>query len=140
MVRGPAQRVKRETSHKVSACLALMACAGCFAEPVAKPSLTVADAIQTTRFMTTPRALDPRSSGVVLSPDGKRYVVMLIRGDVQRGGNWVEFLAGSVETFARASEPPGRVAQLFLTSLGESGPGPGVPGLTYPGGNVPRWL
>ena len=102
MIRGPAQRAKRETSHKVCAFVALTACVSCFAEPAAKPPLTVTDAIETTRFMTTPRALDPRSSGVVISPDGKRYVVMLIRGDVKRNGNRVEFLAGSVETFEKA--------------------------------------
>lgn len=139
-IRGPAQRVKRETSRKAGAFLSLMACACCFAEPAAKPPLTVADAIGTARFMVTPRAADPRGSGVVLSPDGKRYVVMLIRGDVKRNGNWVELWTGGVESFEQASQPPRRVAQLFLSSLGEPGPGPSLASLTQPGTNVPRWL
>ena len=51
-----------------------------FGEPAARP-LTVADAIETTRCMQSARGEDPRGAGVFVSPDGKRYVIVLIRGD-----------------------------------------------------------
>jgi hypothetical protein len=56
-------------------------------EPVARP-LTVADAIETTRFMRSARGQESRGDGVFVSPDGKRYVIMLIRDDLKRRCNW----------------------------------------------------
>lgn len=141
MIRGPVRRAERYVPGAVCAVFALMICTSrSLAEPAAKPPLTVSDAIQTTRFMSDRRGPDPRTDGVMLSPDGKRYVVMLVRGDLSRGGNWVEFLAGGVENFEQASQPPRRIAQLFLSSLGESDPVLGVPALTWPRRNPPRWL
>lgn len=73
--------------------------------------LTVVDAIETTRLM-----LDRDRNSVFVSPDGQRYVVMLITGDVAQDGVWVVLMTGWLDSrgFAR----PVSVARLFTRGLG----------------------
>jgi len=108
-----------------------------FGGPAVKP-LTVADAIETTRFMQSARGQDPRGDGVFVSPDRQRYVIMLIRGDLKRRCNWVEILAGRLDSLEHAE--PKRVALLSTDSLGSPDPTFSVPAVTWPGFNPPVWL
>jgi hypothetical protein len=114
-----------------------------------KERLTVQDEIETTRAMTDlgvwNRAalkgsvqISGRRS-VFVSPNGKRYVVMLVTGDVQANGNWVTLLAGettSIEAAARTRV----VTRLFTPALGTDHGPPAPAELTLPGENPPLWL
>ncbi len=94
-------------------------------EPASKRALSVADAIQTARVMSAPptaggsTAILAKSIGqdVFISPDGKRYVVLLVRSDLQRNGNWIEILSGSLTSFASARRPE-VIGRLLMSSLG----------------------
>lgn len=90
--------------------------------------LTVARALESTRAMT-----DWQSQPVFISPDGRRYVLMLIRGDIARDGVAVSLIAGRTDSLASAvrSEP---VARLFTRAWASSA------SLTLPGSNFPVWL
>jgi dienelactone hydrolase len=121
----------------------LMASTASHGELTAKQPLTVADAIETTRFMQSARGAeaDPRSDGVFVSPDRHRYAVMLIRGDLKRAegaGNWVEILVGRLDSLDGAK--PRLVARLFTQSWGTSDPVFGVPAVTWPRQNPLVWL
>lgn len=86
----------------------------------AKRPLTVADAIETTRIMPDPSAFlagPGARSGVLTSPSGTRYVVFLVRGDLDNNGNWLEVLTGRLDAHAAACRP--RIAaKLVMSSLG----------------------
>lgn len=113
----------------------------------AKRPLTVADAIETTRVLGTPSTWTMSADGefrnvpgppAVVSPDGKRYAVVTVRGDLSRNGNWLEVWSaglGSLDPAARL-EP---VARLFTTSLG-SASGTDTTSLTLAHFNPVRWL
>jgi dipeptidyl aminopeptidase/acylaminoacyl peptidase len=81
--------------------------------------LTVTRALETVRIMNNPGATSPVNpdGAVSVSPDGQRYLVRLVRGDVERNGVWMEMLTGRLDSFegARAPTP---VARLFTTGLG----------------------
>ncbi len=131
----------RKVSASVGLHLALALIAGAslgyVREAAAKP-LTVADAIETTGFMRSSNGLRSHGAGVFVSPDGQRYVVMLIRGDLKCNCNHVELLAGSLDTLEHTQ--PKRVALLSTNSLGSSDPEIELPQLTLPGRNPPVWL
>jgi dipeptidyl aminopeptidase/acylaminoacyl peptidase len=76
--------------------------------------LTLKDVIEYTRVLQGPRN-DPE----LISPDGKRYLVVLERGDVARNGSWVELLSGSTASLDAASNGS-VVARLFSTSTAEA--------------------
>lgn len=110
--------------------------------------LTVADAIDTARFMEDSETwVDPRRKAgmpgryVHVSPDGNRYVLMLVRGDLAAGGNWVEILVGGTASLDDACN--NRIAaKLFTKSEGEgrtlSRTSPAR--LTFPSDNHVMWL
>lgn len=77
-------------------------------------------------------------SGVFLSAAGDKYVVMLIRGDVKRNGNWVEFIVGDPRSLNGAVNVR-RMGRLFTTGLGADD-GKGSDQLTNPGLNAPIWV
>src|SRR5258705_12469704 len=75
-----------------------------------KLPFTVADSIRLTQV------LHKRGEDVALvSPDGKRFLVVLQRGDVARNGSWIELLMGDTESLATASHAK-IVARLFSRS------------------------
>jgi dipeptidyl aminopeptidase/acylaminoacyl peptidase len=80
----------------------------------AKRSLTVVDAIQSTRALN-----DYGRDPVLISPDGKKYLVVLQWGDVARNGSWVELLSGSTTTVEAASRM-NSVVRLFSSSTAET--------------------
>jgi hypothetical protein len=95
-------------------------------------ALTVSDAIQTTRFMVgAPSFATVTPSGEFLnsgpvqifaSPDNRLWAAMLIKGDLEKNGNWAEILVGSLESLDAATHP--RVlARLFTHALGNGGLG-----------------
>lgn len=98
--------------------------------------LTVADSIETTRAMVAA----PGGSPVFVSPDGKRYVVMLIRGDIKKNGVWMELLSGQLISLDEATRWK-IVARFFTTALGApNGMGDASNTLVRPTLNPPRWL
>ena len=95
--------------------------------------LTVAEGIETTRFMT-----DRGGEGVFVSPDGQRYAIMLVTGDVARDGVWLQILAGTRESLAQAVPRP--LVRLFTRGLGVGyAKRFGSDQLTT-AGNIPVWL
>lgn len=78
----------------------------------AERALTVADSIETTRAL-----VDGHGRNIFVSPDGNRYVVVLVRGDIRRNGNWLDILSGRLESLVVAQRPSVR-AHLFMSSLG----------------------
>lgn len=64
------------------------------------------------------KRLTPLAQGdVFVSPDGKRWAVFLVRGDLRRNGNWLELVAGTLGELESASRYQ-VVARLFTRSLG----------------------
>ena len=57
------------------------------------------------------------TGGDFASPDGKRYLIRLVYGDVKRNGVWMDLLTGSLESLDAAARPK-RCAHLFTTGLG----------------------
>ncbi len=61
--------------------------------PSTQRTLTPKDVLETARIMDDPPSI---------SPDGKRFVVRMVRGDVARDGVWLEVVSGSLESLAAA--------------------------------------
>ena len=103
----------------------------------ARPPLTVAEAIETARFQE-----DRKGQEIFPSPDGRRYVFFIIRGDVKNDGVWLNVYAGETRTLAAAV--PKLVSKHFTSGLPEAGPviddNTGPTGLTAPMGNLPVWI
>lgn len=112
--------------------------------------LTVSDTIETTRviegsstncsgatsfFITTGQSVGP----VFPSPDNKRYVAMLVTGDVKQDGVWLKVISGGLTSIENVA--PHQVARLFTRALG---PPNGFGTASYwdvmPGLNNPVWL
>jgi dipeptidyl aminopeptidase/acylaminoacyl peptidase len=83
----------------------------------AKRELTPADAIATVRVMENQL---PGSSNTNehVSPDGRRYLLRLAHGDVQRDGVWMDLYTGSLDSLDAAK--PRLCAHLFTTGLGSA--------------------
>lgn len=75
-----------------------------------KRPLTVAESIESTRVLR-----DFPNDPILLSHDGKRYLVVLQRGDFARNGSWIELLSGSTASLDAASRPS-VVVRLFSKS------------------------
>jgi dipeptidyl aminopeptidase/acylaminoacyl peptidase len=58
---------------------------------------------------------DPGDDPVLISPDGRKFLVVLDRGDIARNGSWVELLLGSTRSIEAASHAR-VVARLFSKS------------------------
>jgi hypothetical protein len=84
-----------------------------------KRELTPADAVATVRVMENQLTLGERVDSGVTSPDGKRYLLRLVRGDVKRNGVWMDLLTGSLESLDSAAHPK-PCAHLFTTGLGST--------------------
>lgn len=102
----------------------------------ARPSLTVADAIETARFQE-----DRKGRSVFVSPDGLRYISFVIRGDIKNDGIWLNIYSGGLTSLDSAS--PRLVSKHFTSGLPATGPvidstaGPSA--LIAPMGNIPVW-
>jgi hypothetical protein len=90
----------------------LAACNVGVAQPSLRP-LTAEDAFATTRFMPSGRVQDELIS---FSPDGRRYVIRLVRGDPRKHGLWIDVLSGGLGSLKEAV--PSTVAHLFSTGRG----------------------
>ncbi|HEY6644104.1 MAG TPA: prolyl oligopeptidase family serine peptidase [Povalibacter sp.] len=77
----------------------------------ADAGLSIEDGIATTRLMA-----DAAGSNVFVSPDGRQYAVMLVTGDLERDGVWVDLRVGSLSSIRAAH--PRSVARLFASGLG----------------------
>src|SRR3546814_20023262 len=62
--------------------------------------LTIQDAFETTRLMVA----DAKGTSISVSPDGKRYAAMLIRGDINRDGVEVEIVSGELSSIQAAKQ------------------------------------
>ena len=74
--------------------------------------VTPESAIETTRFFA-----NHEGEKIFLSPNGKRYAVATLTGDIKRDGNWFTIMAGGLESIGAAS--PRVVARVFGRSLGD---------------------
>jgi len=83
----------------------------------AKRELTPADAVGTVRIVENQLLIGQPTSGDFVSPDGKRYLIRLVYGDLKSNGVWMDLLTGSLESLAAAAHPK-RCAHLFTTGLG----------------------
>ena len=95
---------------------------------------TVRSALQTTRFM-----VDGKGEAVAISPDGRRYVVMLVTGDVAGDGAWVELRVGRLDSLA-AAVPTTRVRLFTHARGGGYARHGGSETLLVPWRNPPRWI
>jgi hypothetical protein len=75
-----------------------------------KPPLTVREAIQATRVVS-----NLNGDTVLISPDRKKYLVVLERGDIERNGTWIELLCGGNTSLNVASSPV-TITRLFSKS------------------------
>jgi dipeptidyl aminopeptidase/acylaminoacyl peptidase len=99
-------------------------------------TFAIKDEIETARFK-----LNERKESVFVSPDGRGYVSMLIRGDVANDGVWGEIVYGKLDSLESAK--PQTVARLFTKGLGSSegfGSAWGSSGLLPQGKNFPVWI
>lgn len=98
--------------------------------------LSIIDGIESARIMT-----DAGQRGVVISPDGARYAMLVVRGDVRADGVWGEVLVGSAQEWDLAE--PKRVAKVFSRGLGSRrgfGTDHGAGDFTRPRSNLPVWI
>lgn len=137
--RGALRLARPHFRHHYVYMLIIMAFLACGITSVAmaadKRLLTVRDAIQTTRFMVS----DQHATSIALSPDGRHYAAMLIRGDIARDGVEAEIIAGGLDSLKAAR--PYTVARLFTRGLGATILGNGAgPDLLLPMRNFPVWI
>jgi hypothetical protein len=91
----------------------------CAENPTEKRQLTPTDAVATVRVMENQLTLGERVDSGVTSPDGKRYLIRLVHGDVERNGVWMDLLTGSFDSLEIAAHPK-PCAHLFTTGLGST--------------------
>jgi len=81
---------------------------------VAAPApITPEAAIETTRFFA-----NHQGERIFVSPEGNRYALATITGDVARDGNWFTIMFGELESVEAAR--PKNIAKMFGRSLGDS--------------------
>lgn len=106
----------------VTALCALILVAPTSARPPKKEGLTALQAVETARLMKNPEALGPgNTEGLVsLSPDRKRYVMRVVKGDAKANGVWIEFFAGDLLSLDTAAAPV-PIVKTFSSGLGTGG-------------------
>lgn len=102
----------------------LIATAAIFATPLAasiaadvKRELTPADAVVTVRIVGNQLGAGQPVGDDFVSPDGQRYLIRLVYGDIKRNGVSMDILTGPLTSLDAASHPK-RCAHLFTTGLG----------------------
>lgn len=91
--------------------------------------MTVSATIETTRIVHVGKGAWSRDATgewrhddqgfLSISPNGQRYVMLLVRGDLARGGNWGEIVSGGL-TSLEAAQRYATVARLFTKSEGDN--------------------
>jgi dipeptidyl aminopeptidase/acylaminoacyl peptidase len=97
--------------------LALAGFLATFASPraeVRQKRFTVRDSVEAAQFISI-----NGSNPVLLSPDAKRYLAVIVKGDIARNGSWVELLSGSTASLDLASRIS-VVARLFSKSTAQA--------------------
>lgn len=100
-----------------SLCTLFAAVAACWADdknPATKRPLTVADSLEMRRVLRGTFEPGP----IRYSPDGSRYLIALVRDDLERGGTWLELISGRTDALESAVRPE-PVARLFTTSAAD---------------------
>ncbi|WP_331609892.1 hypothetical protein [Povalibacter sp.] len=99
-----------------------VACAAGGGPHAARVLLTPAHAVETVRFMVNADTASPENphGAVSLSPDGRRWIARLVRGDVARDGVWMEMVVGERASLEAATHVR-TVARLFSSGLGAGG-------------------
>lgn len=87
----------------------VLLCLDVHSQPAALQPLTVADMVQMGQFVSV------NNAPFLLSPDGKRFLAVVIRGDLAKGGSWVDLMVGSTDSLEAASNIE-TVAKLFTSS------------------------
>lgn len=83
----------------------------------AKRQLTPADAVTTVRIVGNQVGPGQPTGDDFASPDGQRYLIRLVYGDVKGNGVWMALLTGPLTSLEAASHPKS-CAHLFTTGLG----------------------
>jgi len=98
-------------------------------------ALTVADGVESRRAM-----VDMENRAVFVSPDGRRYVMMLINGDIAADGLYAKIFLGRVSAGRDAEPKP--VRRFFTRGFGSSAGfwRYGATALTMPHANPPMWI
>lgn len=101
---------------------ALLLVAPSSARSAKKEGLTALQAVETARLMKSPDAAGPgNTEGLVsLSPDGKRYVMRVVRGDAKANGVWIELFAGDLTTLESAAAPVS-IVKMLSSGMGTGG-------------------
>ena len=89
------------------------------ADSGAKRELAPADAVVTVRVIRNQLLSGQAEGDGFSSPDGRRYLIRLVYGDVKRNGVWMDLLTGPLDTVESAAHPK-RCAHLFSTGLGSN--------------------
>ena len=84
-----------------------------------KRELKPADALGTVRIIENELTLGERIDSGVISPDGRRYLLRLIHGDLKRSGVWMDLLTGNLDSLESAAHPK-PCAHLLTTGLGST--------------------
>jgi hypothetical protein len=84
-----------------------------------KRELTPADSVATVRTVENHLTLGERVDSGVTSPDGKRYLLRLVHGDLERNGVWMDLLTGSLNSLDVAANPK-LCDHLFTSGLGST--------------------
>jgi hypothetical protein len=84
-----------------------------------KRELTAADAVATVRVIQNQLLSGQPVGGGFSSPDGQRYLIRLVYGDVKLNGVWMDLLTGPLNSLEAAARPK-RCAHLFTTGLGST--------------------
>src|SRR6185437_16419765 len=87
----------KSLSRLMMVSVACGACLSATAAPAIHQPLTVADAIETARFQE-----NRQGKSVFVSPDGTRYVSMVVRGNIKSDGVWMDVLSGSLSSLDAA--------------------------------------
>lgn len=91
------------------------------AQETPRPGITSRQAVETTRVMRNPEAVAPGNpDGLIsISPDGRRYVLRLVRGDAGSNRAILDLFAGELSSLDAAT--PVRIATLASTGFGIGG-------------------
>lgn len=110
------------------------------AAPALRP-LTAVAAIETARVIKNAESVSEINpdGAVSISPDGRRYVARIVRGDASRNGVWIDVVSGSLESLAAAASPV-TVSRLFTTGRGSGGNDIGANLDTFADASSVRWL